>query len=277
MRAGTEPNRKRPRKTRCARREPNSRSAAKSRAQQAAVGRGRFRAGQQRLRRQIGRANRVVQPFAGDRIHQARRVADRHPAVAGHAVLLPGLAFRAKAAGGCRNVAPFDEMPLLGHVAFQPPAQRLRRLALAADAHREMAAAGKDPDVAFELRQKLDVDVRPARRDVVAERGHRIRRGQLGPDVAQRIARAGGDDAEIGVCDAAGLVRSRQPLRCARCSSHARLFDLRAGALGALEQQPVQIEARIDQQRLGRASASLRPRAAPPALFRVMSLFGVSL
>ena len=43
-------------------------------------------------------------------------------------------------------------------------------------------------------------------------------------------------------------VRSSSP-RDAR-SQHARLLDLRAGALGAFEQHAVQVEARINQQRL---------------------------
>ena len=43
------------------------------------------------LRRQIGRAHRVVQAFAGDGIHQSGGIAHRHPAVARDAVLLPGL------------------------------------------------------------------------------------------------------------------------------------------------------------------------------------------
>ena len=79
---------------------------------------------------------------------------------------------------------------------------------------------------------------------------------ELRADVAQRIARAGGDDAEIGVGDP--RVGAQLPAGAvARELGNARLLDLRAGALGALEQHVVQIEARIDQQRLVELEAHL--------------------
>ena len=46
--------------------------------------------GQQSSGRQIGGAHGVIKTLAGNRIDQAGRVANRHPAVAGHAVLFPG-------------------------------------------------------------------------------------------------------------------------------------------------------------------------------------------
>ena len=46
------------------------------------------------------------------------------------------------------------------------------------------------------------------------------------------------------------LVRSCQPKAPrARCK-HARLLDLRAGLLGAFEEQPIEVEARVDEQRI---------------------------
>ena len=81
---------------------------------------------------------------------------------------------------------------------LQPLAQRAGGFAFAADTDRKMAAARKNPDVAFQTRQKLNVDVLLLRRDVVAQRGHGVLARVLRADVAQRVARAGGDDAKIG-------------------------------------------------------------------------------
>ena len=105
-------------------------------------------------------------------------------------------------------------MPRSSHVLLQPRAQRLRRFALAADSHRKMAAARKHPDVAFQVRQKLNVDVILRGRHIVAERGHGVGRGPLRADVAQRIARARGDDAEIRFgCPCRVLSRHPRPPR----------------------------------------------------------------
>ena len=120
---------------------------------------------EQRFRRQIGRADRVVQTFAGDRIDQAGGIAHRHPPVAGHAIALPGCCLeRRQQVAVERRALPRDAF--FRHVIFQALAQRRRRFTFAADADREMAATRKHPDVAFEVRQKLDVDLlarRPAR------------------------------------------------------------------------------------------------------------------
>ena len=74
------------------------------------------------------------------------------------------------------------------------------------------------------------------------------------------------------------MLVSQPPARaCAFDSEHARLFDLGAGALGALQQHAVQIEARIDHERLVAASASLRRRCGAASTVSVISFFGVSL
>src|ERR1035437_10914875 len=96
-----------------------------------------------------------------------------------------------------RRALPTDAAS--GHGRFQALAQRARRLALAADPHREMAAPREDPDVSLQVRQKLDVDSRLVALYVVTQRGHGVGWRELRPHVAERIARAGSHDAEIRV------------------------------------------------------------------------------
>src|ERR1039457_4598703 len=115
----------------------------------------------------------------------------------------------------------------------------MRRLALAADTDREMSTAREDPDISVQLRQKLDVDLVPLAGDVVAEGGHGILSRQLRADIPQWIPGAGRDHAEIGV-ERAGFRFETPAVRLAFDIQHACLLDLRASALGALEQQPVQ-------------------------------------
>ena len=55
------------------------------------------------LARQIARPHRVIQTFARDRIHQARRIADREPTIARRAILFPCRRSRATAACGCKT------------------------------------------------------------------------------------------------------------------------------------------------------------------------------
>ena len=125
-----------------------------------------------------------------------------------------------------------------------------------------MAAPREDPDVSFQVRQKLDIDLRLVALHVVTQRGHRIGRRELRPHVAQRIARARSHDAEIRVHLAAG--RLQPPARALPLHArHARLLDLRARPLGPLQQHVVQVESRIDHQRIAqleRHFAGLRRR-----------------
>src|SRR3954451_22840773 len=87
----------------------------------------------------------------------------------------------------------------LGHILFEAPAKRGGGLTFTADADGEMPATREDPDIAFEMREELDVDALLLAGDVIPEGGHRIIGPKLRPDVAQRIAGAGRDDAEIGI------------------------------------------------------------------------------
>ena len=113
-----------------------------------------------------------------------------------------------------------------------------------------MAAAREDPDVAFEVRQKLDVDARLVAGNVIAQRGHGVFRRaaacrRRAADCARRWRRCRNRPRRFRRwCATASRDAPRE------ISSDARLFDLRAGVLGALEQHAVQVEARIDQQRL---------------------------
>src|SRR5690242_13004406 len=87
--------------------------------------------------------------------------------------------------------------PFFHHVMFQALAQRARRLAYAADAHGDVPASRKNPDVAFEIWQKLDINLFPIPGHVVTERSHRVAMSQLGAHLAQRVASACGYDAEV--------------------------------------------------------------------------------
>src|SRR5438270_2009713 len=92
---------------------------------------------------------------------------------------------------------PFPRQAPFVHEPLQALAQRASRLPLPANTYRKMAAARENPDVSFQLRQKLDIDTSLLAGHVVTQSGHGIGRSELGAHVAQRVASAGSDDAEI--------------------------------------------------------------------------------
>ncbi len=112
-----------------------------------------------------------------------------------------------------------------------------------------MAAARKDPDVAFKLRQELNIDAFTIARNVVAQSAHGVTRGERRSDAAQGIAGAGCDQAVIRVHNPD--FRAQRPA-CIRAIDvqDARFFDLRSRALGAFEQHSVEIETGVNEQRL---------------------------
>ena len=162
------------------------------------------------------------------------------------------------------------------HVGFQPLAQRARRLALAADPHRKMAAAREDPDVAFQVRQKLYVDLLLVALHVIAQRGHGIRRRELRPHVAQRIARARWPRCRNPRPLCRPPSASRQPAPCRSMPHHAGLLDLRARPLGPLQQHAIQVEARVNHQRIAQLAASLSPAFGAASTLSVTIRFGVA-
>src|ERR1039458_5623220 len=123
-----------------------------------------------------------------------------------------------------------------------------------------MPAPREDPDVSLQVRQKLDVDLRLVALDVVPQCRHRVRRRELRPHVAQRIARAGSHDAEVRV-HPSGRRLQAPPGALPLHPGDTRFLDLRPGALGPRQQHVVQVEARIDQQRGGQPGSS-RPSPA---------------
>lgn len=62
-----------------------------------------------------------------------------------------------------------------------------------------MPGSREDPNVAFQIGQKLNVDVRLIGGHEVSESAHGILRVELRADLAQRIASAGSDHAVIGI------------------------------------------------------------------------------
>src|SRR5215471_10903417 len=100
-----------------------------------------------------------------------------------------------------------------------------------------MAAPRKNPDVAFKLWQELNIDARLFSGDIITKSRHCIHGPQLRAHIAQRIARAGGYDAEVRT----GISRlcAHAPARVMPAHLlNMRLFDLGSGALRALEQHP---------------------------------------
>ena len=219
-----------------ARREPNSRSAEKSRAQRLAVVRG-FSPGpcastSSALRRQIAGADRVVETFAGDRIHQARGVAHRHPAVAGDAIALPRPCFERR-----QHVAV--ESRALPARCRSPPCSVRAARAAPAPARPSRRSPPKDDRSAGRPRCSLRGcgrnwmsmwSARPARNS--RARAMVSVAGQLRADVAQRIARARRDDAEIGV-ERARLWSSAASRRRCRSMPSTRVFSICAPARSA--------------------------------------------
>src|SRR5579862_6466190 len=105
-----------------------------------------------------------------------------------------------------------------------------------------MPAAWKDPDVALQIRQELDVDMILGGRHIVTQSVHGIGRGPLGSYVAQRIARSCGHDAKIRV--ERPLPRLQTPSTpTALDAQYARFLQLRSGLFGAIKQHTVQVHA----------------------------------
>src|ERR1700693_3518758 len=120
-------------------------------------------------------------------------------------------------------------------------------LTLATDAHGKMAAAWKNPDVACQMRQELNVDVIRLRGHVIAESVHRIGRGPLGSDVPQRIASASGDNAKISL-ERAVLGPQQTTPASTFDIQYAGLLQLRPSFFGAIEQHTIQVKPRINHQ-----------------------------
>src|SRR5581483_4112509 len=108
-----------------------------------------------------------------------------------------------------------------------------------------MSLARKDPDVSFQVREKLNIDVRLIAGYEIPERIHRVLRGILSSHVPQRIARTRGHNAVIRV-DAAGscanLPAGASPVQ----PQNPSFLYLRSGIFRTAKQHPVQFQARID-------------------------------
>ncbi len=116
---------------------------------------------QDHLARQIAGTDRVIQTFACDGIHQTARIAHRQPAAARHAIPAPTPAScerRQHLLAVERRILARNT--LLGHVRFQPRAAMAWRRHHPARRYPpgKMSAAREHPDVAFKLRQKLNID-----------------------------------------------------------------------------------------------------------------------
>src|SRR6185437_7308859 len=185
------------------------------------------------LARQIAGAHRVIKSFASDWIDKAAGIANREPSIARHAIRFPPWRFERRKHVPIKWSA-LEADRLFAHVLLKARAQGAGRLALSTNADRQMSAAREYPDVAFELRQKLDIDVIALARDVVTESKHRVGRAIFGADIAQRIAGARGDDAEIGLERA--VTRVKPPALSATLhASDAGLLNLRARLLRAIQ------------------------------------------
>ena len=115
--------------------------------------------------------------------HQPSGISHCHPAIACHAIPLPGPGLE-RWQYVAVETRPLAGNSLLHHVPLQPCAQHLRRLALAANPYRKMPAAREHPDVSVQPRQKLNIDAVPLSWNVVTQSGHRIESSQLRADVA---------------------------------------------------------------------------------------------
>ena len=109
----------------------------------------------------------------------------------------------------------------------------------------------------------------------IPERNHLIGRGPFRSDIAQGVTSAVGDNAEVRI----DVSRERpQAPTCsgARKISDTRLFDLSSRLLRATEQQVVQVESRIDQDRTGEFEFGGAARDEARRV-RLRIFFGVSL
>src|SRR3954452_14020029 len=98
-----------------------------------------------------------------------------------------------------------------------------------------MPGAREYPDVAFEIRQELNVDMLLVAGDKITERVHRVLGGVLGAVVAQRIGSARRDDAVIGGDIAATSANAPTGGRALN-AEHALLFNLRARGFGPAQE-----------------------------------------
>ncbi len=160
----------------------------------------------------------------------------------------------------------FKRNALLGHVGFQASAHRSRGLASPGDTHREMPAARKHPDIAFEFRDELDIDTLARARNKITQRGNAVTGAPLRTDLAQGIARTRRHHQETA--SAVPLrVRSRQPFSFCSIASTRSLLPSRPRQLRAFQQHPVEVQARVDHQRLGQVHlgfAGASPESSPP-------------
>ncbi len=117
------------------------------------------------------------------------------------------------------------------HISIEAGAQGDGGFAFAADADGEVAGAWEDPDVAFEVFEKLDVDAFLLGGHVVAEGAHGVGGLVFRADIAQRVARAGGDDQVVGFGDA--VFGAQTPAAVARSMPSTRVFSMAAPACSA--------------------------------------------
>src|SRR5690242_16984843 len=108
-----------------------------------------------------------------------------------------------------------------------------------------MAAAREHPNVAFQLRKKLDVYMLLVGGHKITERGHGVRGGPLGADFAKRVPGACGYDAVVGI--QRSISGFEPPAATGALDiQHPSFFQLRACTLGSIEHHLVEIESRVN-------------------------------
>src|SRR5262249_4530845 len=113
----------------------------------------------------------------------------------------------------------------------------------------QMPAARKNPDIAFEVRKKLNVDAMAIAGNVVTEGAHGVTGCQLCAQIAQRVAGSRRHYAVIRV-ERTGFRTKIPAVGRTLNSEHARLFDLCPRSLRTIKQHSVQVVARINEQRV---------------------------
>ena len=198
------------------------------------------------LAQELAGAHGVEKAFASEGIDPGGGVADERPVPADDAAIRER-AHLGRGQDVAVELGGFGGEFLGGRKSMEMRAQFAAgmRAHAAANAKREMVGAGKGPDVALEIGEKLDDDFLGGLRDEVAL-GHFELIAVQGARAGEKlIARACGEDQEIGGAPLAinGVAR------LVRGSIHfvdAGAVNLATGLASAIEKQAIQDGARID-------------------------------
>ena len=227
--------------------------------------------GDERLREEVAGTQGVEKAFASDGVDASGGVSSERPVAAGDFTVAQSAEFRRR-----ENVAvelrAGDGDFFFANESVEQIAQALRGVLrhFRADADGEMVGARKRPEIAGHAIEKFDFDHFFFGGDEVAEGDFEIARAKRSCAGEELVARACGEDDEIG-----GVFSARGGERNLRAGSvhtgDASVMHFASGGFGAAEEKAVQNGAGINHQRARHLKAGAMPARGDE--FGVMNLF----